>query len=67
MVPGPELPLVLGLADRLEAGIRTAGPGAAAARLEGSKTFTKAFCARYGIPTAAARTFAWRESEAAKA
>jgi phosphoribosylamine---glycine ligase len=68
VVPGPELPLVLGLADRLEAsGVRVAGPGAAAARLEGSKAFTKAFCARHGIPTAAARSFSWREQEAAKA
>jgi phosphoribosylamine--glycine ligase len=67
VVPGPELPLVLGLADRLEtAGIKVAGPGAAAARLEGSKAFAKAFCARHAIPTAAARTFSWREHEAAK-
>jgi phosphoribosylamine---glycine ligase len=68
VVPGPELPLVLGLADRLHAaGIKVAGPSAAAARLEGSKAFAKAFCARHGIPTAAARTFAWREREAAEA
>jgi hypothetical protein len=58
VVPGPELPLVLGLVDRLEgAGIKACGPGAAAARLEGSKAFTKAFCARHGIPTARHRTF----------
>jgi phosphoribosylamine--glycine ligase len=68
VVPGPELPLVLGLADRLQAaGIKVAGPGAAAARLEGSKAFAKAFCARHGIPTAAAKAFAWREREAAEA
>ena len=68
VVPGPELPLVLGLADRLEAaGIKVAGPSAAAARLEGSKAFAKAFCARHGIPTAASRTFSWREREAAEA
>jgi phosphoribosylamine--glycine ligase len=68
VVPGPELPLVLGLADRLEAsGIRVAGPSAAAARLEGSKAFTKAFCARHGIPTAASRTFSGRERGAAEA
>jgi phosphoribosylamine--glycine ligase len=67
-VPGPELPLVLGLTDRLAAaGIKVAGPSAAAARLEGSKAFAKAFCARHGIPTAAARTFSWREREAAEA
>jgi phosphoribosylamine--glycine ligase len=68
VVPGPELALVLGLADRLEAsGIKVAGPSAAAARLEGSKAFAKAFCARHGIPTAASRTFSWRERDAAEA
>ena len=36
---------------------RRSGPTAAAARLEGSKAYTKAFCARHGIPTAAFRTF----------
>ena len=47
-----------GLADRLdEAGIAVVGPSAAAARLEGSKAFAKAFMDRYGIPTAAYRTF----------
>ena len=61
VVVGPELPLVLGLVDRLEAaGIKAFGPTAAAARLEGSKAFTKAFCARHGIPTAAFRTFSAR-------
>jgi phosphoribosylamine---glycine ligase len=68
VVPGPELPLVLGLTDRLgAAGIKVAGPSAAAARLEGSKAFAKAFCVRHGIPTAAARTFSWREREPAEA
>ena len=58
VVIGPEVPLVGGLADRLEdAGIAAIGPSAAAARLEGSKAFAKAFMARYGIPTAAHRTF----------
>ena len=58
VVVGPEVPLVLGLVDRLEAaGIKAFGPTAAAARLEGSKAFTKAFCGRHGIPTAAFRTF----------
>ena len=53
VVPGPEGPLVAGLADRLaEAGVRCAGPGAEAARLEGSKAFTKELCAAAGIPTA---------------
>lgn len=54
VVVGPEVPLVAGLADRLRAlGIATFGPGAAAARLEGSKGFTKDLCARASIPTAA--------------
>ncbi len=54
VVVGPEAPLVAGLVDRLgEAGIKAFGPTAAAARLEGSKAFTKDLCARHGIPTAA--------------
>jgi phosphoribosylamine--glycine ligase len=58
VVVGPEAPLVAGLADRLEAGgVRVFGPSAAAARLEGSKAFAKAFMARHGVPTAASRTF----------
>lgn len=57
VVIGPEAPLVAGLADRLEAaGIAAFGPSAAAARLEGSKSFTKDLCARHDIPTAAYRT-----------
>ena len=66
VVVGPELPLVLGLVDRLRAaGIKAFGPSAAAARLEGSKAFTKAFCARHGIPTAVSRTFGPEERAAA--
>lgn len=54
VVVGPEAPLVAGLADDLEAeGIRVFGPSRAAARLEGSKGFTKDLCARFGIPTGA--------------
>ncbi|MEW9807475.1 phosphoribosylamine--glycine ligase [Mesorhizobium sp. ZMM04-5] len=54
VVVGPEAPLVAGIADDLRAqGIRVFGPSASAARLEGSKGFTKDLCARYGIPTAA--------------
>jgi phosphoribosylamine---glycine ligase len=57
-VVGPEAPLVAGLADDLRgAGIRVFGPSKAAARLEGSKGFTKDLCARFGIPTAAYRRF----------
>jgi phosphoribosylamine--glycine ligase len=53
VVVGPEDPLVAGLADRLrEAGIAVFGPSAAAARLEGSKSFAKSFMARHRIPTA---------------
>jgi phosphoribosylamine--glycine ligase len=53
VVIGPEAPLVAGLADRLSAdGIKVFGPSAAAARLEGSKAFTKEVCDRTGIPTA---------------
>ena len=66
VVVGPEAPLVAGLVDRLEeAGIKAFGPTAAAARLEGSKAFTKELCARHGIPTASYGRF--RDPEAAKA
>src|SRR5580698_6625575 len=58
VVVGPEVPLVLGLADRLsEAGVAVYGPRAAGARLEASKTFTKQILIKYGIPTAAAGLF----------
>jgi phosphoribosylamine--glycine ligase len=58
VVVGPEVPLVLGLADRLaDAGIPVYGPVAAGARLEASKTFTKEILLKYGIPTAAAGIF----------
>ncbi len=53
VVPGPEAPLVAGIADALgEAGIRCCGPSAAAAQLEGSKRFTKEIADGAGIPTA---------------
>lgn len=53
VVPGPEGPLVAGLADALGlAGIACCGPSAAAARLEGSKSFAKEVCDAAGIPTA---------------
>ncbi len=53
-VIGPEVPLVAGLADRFrERGLRCFGPSAAAARLEGSKSFAKRFMQRHAIPTAA--------------
>ncbi|MCB9586314.1 MAG: phosphoribosylamine--glycine ligase [Polyangiaceae bacterium] len=54
VVVGPEAPLCAGLADELRAaGLAVYGPGAAAARLEGSKAFMKEFCKRHGISTAA--------------
>jgi phosphoribosylamine--glycine ligase len=54
VVPGPEAPLVAGLADALAAaGIPCCGPSATAARLEGSKAFTKEIADAAGIPTAA--------------
>jgi len=53
VVVGPEAPLVDGLADSLRgAGLSVFGPSRAAARLEGSKGFTKDLCERAGIPTA---------------
>lgn len=54
VVVGPEAPLVAGLTDDLRAAnIRVFGPSKAAARLEGSKGFTKDLCTKYDIPTAA--------------
>lgn len=58
VVVGPEDPLAAGLADRLtEAGVTVFGPSALAARLESSKSFSKAFMQRHGVPTAAYRVF----------
>jgi phosphoribosylamine--glycine ligase len=52
-VVGPELPLAAGVADRFRAaGMPIVGPSAAAARLETSKSFAKAFMNRHGVPTA---------------
>jgi phosphoribosylamine---glycine ligase len=57
-VVGPEAALVAGVVDRFEAqGLRCFGPQATAARLEGSKEFSKAFMTRHGVPTAAYRSF----------
>lgn len=53
VIVGPEAPLEAGVADRLRAaGIPVFGPSAAAARLESSKSFTKAVCDAAGAPTA---------------
>ena len=55
VVIGPEAPLVAGVADALRlAGIPCFGPSAAAARLEGSKSFAKEVMAAAGVPTALA-------------
>jgi phosphoribosylamine--glycine ligase len=58
VVVGPEAPLCAGIVDDLEAaGIRTFGPNKWAARLEGSKGFTKDLCKANSIPTAAYQRF----------
>ncbi len=58
VVVGPETPLCAGIVDDLEAaGVKAFGPSRAAARLEGSKGFTKDLCRANGIPTAAYRRF----------
>ncbi|KAF7772016.1 phosphoribosylamine--glycine ligase [Pseudoalteromonas citrea] len=57
-IVGPEVPLVLGVVDRFrEEDLAIFGPTAAAAQLEGSKSFTKDFLARHDIPTADYETF----------
>src|SRR6188508_1182167 len=57
-IVGPETPLVIGVTDAFEAaGLRCFGPRRLAARLEGSKAFTKDFLSRHRIPTAAYATF----------
>jgi phosphoribosylamine---glycine ligase len=66
VVIGAEAPLVAGLVDDLEAsGVKAFGPGRAAAQLEGSKGFSKDFCARFNIPTGAYARF--NDAAAAKA
>ncbi len=57
-VVGPEGPLAAGVVDEFRAhGLRVFGPTQAAAQLESSKAFSKAFMKRHGIPTAAFDTF----------
>lgn len=68
-VVGPEAPLAADIAGRFaEAGIAVAGPGAKAAALEASKAYAKSFMEKYGVRTAASRTFteADRALEAAR-
>src|SRR5690348_12423730 len=61
-VVGPEAPLVAGVVDKFRAaGLRIFGPTAAAAQLEGSKSFTKDFLARHSIPTACYAVFTMLE------
>jgi len=58
-IVGPEAPLAAGIVDAFrDAALPIFGPTQAAARLESSKDFAKAFMARHEIPTAAYRTFA---------
>jgi phosphoribosylamine---glycine ligase len=58
-IVGPEVPLAAGIVDAFRAeGLRIYGPTRAAARLESSKEFAKAFMARHGIPTPGYRAFA---------
>jgi phosphoribosylamine--glycine ligase len=62
VVVGPEVPLALGLTDRIEEqGIPVFGPNEKCAQLEASKSFTKAFLARHHIPTAGYREFTDKE------
>ena len=62
-VVGPEAPLAAGIVDAFRAaGLKIFGPTRAAARLESSKDFAKAFMQRHGIPTAAYATFTDTES-----
>ncbi|KAI9444711.1 phosphoribosylglycinamide synthetase [Lactarius indigo] len=58
VIPGPEQPLVDGVESHFrKVGIPVFGPSALAARMEGSKAFSKAFMTRHAIPTAAFRVF----------
>jgi phosphoribosylamine--glycine ligase len=67
-VVGPEQPLAEGIVDRFRAcQHRIFGPTRAAAELEWSKAFAKAFLVRHGIPTAGHRTFTKSESLVARA
>src|SRR5690606_26165240 len=57
-IVGPEAPLSKGVVDTFRiAGLKIFGPNKAAAQLESSKDFAKAFMLRHGIPTAAYATF----------
>lgn len=71
LVVGPEAPLVKGIREYIESDIETEnvriiGPGRAGAQLEGSKSFSKAFMAKHGIPTAKYGVFSAGQLEGAK-
>lgn len=71
VIVGPEMPLVAGLHDYFQADsllndVFFIGPSKAAAQLEGSKDFAKAFMQDFNIPTATYRTFKANEIEAAQ-
>ncbi|KAI9704670.1 MAG: hypothetical protein M1820_005418 [Bogoriella megaspora] len=60
LIPGPEAPLVAGVVDYFEEhlpSVKCFGPNSAAARMEGSKAFAKAFLRRHSIPTASYEVF----------
>jgi len=62
VVVGPEAPLVAGAVDHLaDAGVRAFGPSAAAARIEGSKTYAKQLMRDCGVPTASHAVLRTRE------
>lgn len=66
-VVGPEKPLVDGISDYLAGkGHKVFGPSAAAAQLEGSKSFAKAIMQKYDVPTADYRRFTFDEREQAE-
>jgi phosphoribosylamine---glycine ligase len=66
VVVGPEAPLVAGVVDALaDVGVTAFGPGAAAARLEGSKSYAKQLMRDVGVPTASHTVFRDREEAAA--
>ncbi len=64
-IVGPEAPLAAGVVDAFRAaGLKIFGPTRAAAQLESSKDYAKAFMARHGMPTAEYRTFTRRRGRA---
>ncbi len=63
VIIGPEVPLAMGIVDRLESeDIKTFGPNKSCARLEASKAFTKDFLARHNIPTAGYKEYIEKDS-----